>query len=294
MEKILITGAAGFLGVNLAKKLLLNENVLLFGIDNFSSSDVSNLYQLLKNNRYDFTEGDVLTSNLPYSDTIYHFAGCATFEKYYSNKYDYIFSMTKMLDKMLNYASATGAKLILVHDFINFSKYTKKKNCYYNYLKLAENLVLEHKENYKTNVKIARLPELFGGNISKYNLQLIEKIIFYVLSNKRISLENNFVDYYTFVEDAVDGLILLKDKYVDSDIVDIASRKTTSLVDIVQFVLEYTKSSAKVEIKNPNLINPNYIPNTEVLKENFDFECNCDFKSNLAKTIDYFVSMYFS
>ncbi len=294
MEKILITGAAGFLGVNLAKKLLLRENILLYGVDDFSSSDVSNLYQLLKNNRYNFSEGDVLTSDLPYADVVFHFVGCGTFEKCYSNKYDYIYSIIKMLDKILNYTVSTGAKLILVHDFVNINKQNKKKKCYYNYLKLAENLVLEHKKTYKTNVKIARLPELYGGNVSKFNLQLIEKIIFYVLSNKRISLENNFVDYYTFIDDAIDGLLLLMDKYIDDDIVDISASVTASLSDFVQYILEYTNSKSKVEIKNYELIKPNYIPNTEVLKENFGFECSCDFKCNLAKTIDYFVAMYFS
>ena len=52
MDKILVTGVAGFIGSNLAIKLLENENNIVYGIDNFSSSTMSNLYPLLKNERF--------------------------------------------------------------------------------------------------------------------------------------------------------------------------------------------------------------------------------------------------
>ena len=35
MDKILVTGVAGFLGSNLASYLLKNENNIVFGVDNF-------------------------------------------------------------------------------------------------------------------------------------------------------------------------------------------------------------------------------------------------------------------
>ena len=58
MDKILITGVAGFIGSNLALKLLENENNIVYGVDNFSSSNMSNLYPLLKNDRFHFEEWD--------------------------------------------------------------------------------------------------------------------------------------------------------------------------------------------------------------------------------------------
>ena len=54
MDKILITGVAGFIGSNLANKLLEDENNIVYGIDDFSSSTMSNLYPLLKNERFIF------------------------------------------------------------------------------------------------------------------------------------------------------------------------------------------------------------------------------------------------
>ncbi len=294
MEKILITGAAGFLGVNISKKLLLNDNNVIFGIDDFSSSDVSNLYQLLKNSNYNFIQGDVLDCELPYADKIFHFAGCATLEKYYENKYDFINKNLKILDKVFSHTNQTGAKLIMVEDFVDSSKFNKEKFCYYNYLNLAENLALEYKYNNKTNIKIARLSPLYGGNISKFHLQPIEKIIYKALENKNITLKSNYFDYYTFVDDAIEALVILMDKYVDCDVVDISVSEMFPISDIVDFIINYTKSKSKVEIKDISFAKANYIPDTKYLKKEFDFECSCDFKNNLTKTIDYFVAMYFS
>ena len=41
MDRILITGTAGFLGSNITNHLIKNDRNLIFGIDDFSSSDFS-------------------------------------------------------------------------------------------------------------------------------------------------------------------------------------------------------------------------------------------------------------
>src|SRR5436190_9202132 len=56
--KILITGAAGFVGSNLAKKLLeLNHEVI--GIDDFSHGSKENIESIKGHRSFNFTEGDI-------------------------------------------------------------------------------------------------------------------------------------------------------------------------------------------------------------------------------------------
>ena len=47
--KILITGSAGFIGYNLAKKLLENKKITVIGIDNFNDYYDVNLKKIRNN-----------------------------------------------------------------------------------------------------------------------------------------------------------------------------------------------------------------------------------------------------
>ncbi|RDY57601.1 SDR family oxidoreductase [Flagellimonas nanhaiensis] len=57
-SKILVTGAAGFIGSNLCESLLDNGNTVI-GLDNFATGKKENIEPFLKNERFQFIEGDI-------------------------------------------------------------------------------------------------------------------------------------------------------------------------------------------------------------------------------------------
>lgn len=60
MEKILITGGAGFIGANLAEALLKREEVQLVRVlDNFSTGYQHNIEEFLRHPKFEFVEGDI-------------------------------------------------------------------------------------------------------------------------------------------------------------------------------------------------------------------------------------------
>ena len=79
MKKIVITGAAGFIGSNLVDRLL-NEGFFVYGIDNLITGSLDNLSHLNSNNNFDFVNYDV-TKYIDIKDKIdyvFHFASPAS------------------------------------------------------------------------------------------------------------------------------------------------------------------------------------------------------------------------
>ncbi len=77
-DKVLITGGAGFIGSNLAEKLVMSgQNVVAY--DNLSSGSSANLRALQKDPRFELVQGDILdeellTKSLEGCSTVFHLA----------------------------------------------------------------------------------------------------------------------------------------------------------------------------------------------------------------------------
>ena len=57
-NKVLVTGAAGFIGSNLSE-YLLEKGFEVIGLDNFSTGHQKNLIELNKNKNFRFLQGDI-------------------------------------------------------------------------------------------------------------------------------------------------------------------------------------------------------------------------------------------
>jgi nucleoside-diphosphate-sugar epimerase len=85
MKTSLVTGASGFIGSNLCRELL-NRGQKVIGIDNFSTSNGSNLLDLRTNRNFNFIQGSILEPQLFPSgqdiDFVFHLASPASPPKY--------------------------------------------------------------------------------------------------------------------------------------------------------------------------------------------------------------------
>ena len=81
--KILLTGAAGFLGSHLVNKLLLNGHEV-FGLDDLSTGSLENIATFNQNSNFTFVNQDVREKYFLKAEAILNFA-CPASPKHYQS-----------------------------------------------------------------------------------------------------------------------------------------------------------------------------------------------------------------
>lgn len=283
MDKILVTGVAGFIGSNLAKHLLLNEKNFVYGIDNFSHATMSNLYPLLKNERFEFIEHDLLSDISFQVDIIFHFAGCGDLSRYYNNKYDFILNKIEIAKRIISYSQAFGAKLIFPS--IYQDKQTKNSDLfkYYDYINLIEALLLDQIENNKLNCKIVRLEEVYGENMLKDDKRYIPTVIKQALLNLIFNFDSDEKCHFTYIKDVIINLEKISRTYVDIPIIDLINKNLYLKSDVARLIVNYLKSNSKVCVNNEITKTPSFSPVTT-----YGFECNTPIIDGIINTIKHY------
>ncbi len=294
MDKILITGVAGFIGSNLALKLLENENNIVYGVDNFSSSNMSNLYPLLKNDRFHFEEWDLKKQYDFCSDKIYHLAGCGDLNRYYKNKYEYILEQIEITKNMISLAQKNGAKLILTTQYRDYSAQNKELFEYYDLLALIEDLILDLVSDNKLNAIFARVDYVYGKNMSQNDNRIIPKTILRAFKNEAMAEIYDESFYFTYANDVIINLEKLMNHYSSKPIVDVINPNLYLKSDIIKLICNYIKSTSTLEIKTPEPFHPNYTTKSTTLDNGVIIECKTPVLEGILATIQHFKLMYFS
>ena len=116
LHNILITGCAGFIGVNLVKRILRDSNphIRIIGVDNLIVSKFPDIID----ERFQFNKWNVVSDyemflQLPKIDEIYHLASIASPSKYKQYPLETIDVNVIGTRNMLNLAVKHGAKILL-------------------------------------------------------------------------------------------------------------------------------------------------------------------------------------
>jgi len=124
-RKILITGVAGFIGSNLAKRLL-EQGHKVYGIDNLSYGSLSNISEYKDNPDFVFINGDVTDSNLlgdHSPDIVVHLASQKI--PRYSNALRTLTENQQMLKNVVDLCIRTKSKLVFASTSDVYGKNTK-------------------------------------------------------------------------------------------------------------------------------------------------------------------------
>lgn len=232
---ILVTGGAGFIGTNLIKKLLLNQNYNITSIDNYSTGLKSNEFP-----RCQYIDFDIRNIN-NYStygnfDVVFHLAAIARIQPSFSNPEEYFTTNANATMKLAKYCSKHNIPLIYAGSSSHHSG--KFKNPYTFSKDIGEEIIQLFQLHYNLKATITRFYNVYGPHqllegdyatlIGKWinNIEKGEQCYIYGDGEQRRD--------FTHVDDIVDALILIMKNKTYNYVFELGRGKNYSVNEVAQ------------------------------------------------------------
>lgn len=269
--KILVTGAAGFIGSHTAERLAEMGHQVI-GIDNFSPYYNIELKELnakaLSEKGIEVLRVDLRTDDLQKAlpeaiDSIFHFSAhpgisnTSTFEDYFSNN---ILATKNLLDFALQcektpFLVNIGTSSIYGLEATFPEDVAPKPASWYGVTKLAaEQLVLAKSREGKLQATSLRLYSVYGPR--ERPDKLYTRLIDCGLNNKPFPLYNGSEKHlrsFTYVQDIVDGIVSVLDKetIVNGEIFNLGTEEESTTATGIETVETLLNTTIKVSAKPP-------------------------------------------
>jgi UDP-glucuronate decarboxylase len=305
IKNILVTGGAGFIGSHLCKALLeLGHYVIC--LDNLLTGSISNIQDLKSNNNFEFVKHDITE---PYYrnniDQIYNLACPASPVHYQYNPIKTIKTCTIGVINMLGLAKNNNAKILQastsevygdpeVHpqkeDYNGNVNTLGFRSCYDEGKRCAETLFMDYKREHNLNIKIVRIFNTYGPNMTKNDGRVVSNFILQALNNRNITIygDGSQTRSFQFIDDLVLGLM----KMMNSDFVgpvNLGNSEELSVKNLANKVIKLTNSSSDIIFKELPEDDPKRRrPDISLAISKLGWTPKTELETGLRKTINYF------
>jgi UDP-glucuronate decarboxylase len=310
-KRILVTGGAGFVGSNLCSELVKDDNNYVIALDNYYTSNESNIVDLLELSNFEFIEHDVIEAiDLDGIDEIYHLASPASPKQYQK---DPVFTFRTNIwgsYNMLNLALKNKARILLastsevygdplVHPQVesywgNVNTIGIRSN-YDEGKRGAETLFMDFYRQYGVDIKIIRIFNTYGPKMEKDDGRVVSNFINQALNNEDITIygDGGQTRSFQYVSDLVNGMMKMMASDNFTGPVNLGNPIERSIKDFAQEVLKLIPdSSSKIVFKDLPKDDPKLRkPDNSLAKEKLDWEPVVSLEDGLKKTIEYFISI---
>ena len=263
MKKIVITGAAGFIGSNLVDKLI-DKGYFIYGLDNLITGSLKNLNHLQSNNKFEFIEHDVtkfisVKDNIDY---VFHFASPASPIDYLNYPIQTLKANAIGGHNALGLAKKNNAKFILASTSEVYGdplEHPQKESYYGNVnpigprsiydeaKRFIESMTISYHEYHKLDVSIVRIFNTYGPRMKINDGRVLPTFINQASKNLDITVngDGNQTRSFCYVDDLVDGFI----KSMDSNYaypINIGNDDEITINEIASIIKILLNSNSKI------------------------------------------------
>lgn len=309
LQRILITGGAGFLGSHLCDRLV-NQGHDVICLDNFFTSQKQNVSHLLGKSNFELIRHDVTHPLWLEVDQIYNMACPASPVHYQFNPIKTMKVSVMGAINVLGMAKRTGAKVLQASTSEIYGEpevhpqpesYRGNVNtiglraCYDEGKRAAETLFFDYHRSNQVNIRLVRIFNTYGPRMHPYDGRVVSNFILQALSNEDITLygDGSQTRSFCYVDDLVNGIIAMMegpDDFVGP--VNLGNPHEFTIRQLAEKIIEMTGSTSKLKTLPLPADDPTQRkPDISLAKEKLSWQPEIELDEGLAKTIEYFRSL---
>ena len=306
MNKILITGGAGFLGSHLTERLLKDKNEVLV-VDNFFTGSKQNLEHLLSNTKLEVMRHDVTFPLYVETNQIYNLA-CPASPVHY--QYDPVQTTKTSVHGAINMfglAKRTRARILQASTSEVYGdpevhpqpeEYWGRVNpigirsCYDEGKRCAETLFFDYNRQHGLDIKVVRIFNTYGPRMHPNDGRVVSNFIVQALKGQDITIygDGQQTRSFCYVDDLIDAMVrMMNSEEGFTGPVNIGNPGEFTMLQLAQTVLKLSGSKSKIIHQPLPTDDPKQRqPNIELAKARLGWEPKVNLEDGLKETIAYF------
>ena len=304
--RVLVTGAAGFLGSYLCDRLIKDGHVVL-GMDNLITGSPANIEHLKSNSRFNFVIHDVshyIDVEGPV-DAVFHFASPASPVDYLELPIQTLKVGALGTHKALGLARAKQARLVLastsevygdpqVHpqheEYWGHVNPIGPRGVYDEAKRFAEAMTMAYHRSHGLDTRIARIFNTYGPRMRPNDGRVVSTFIVQALKGEPLTVfgDGNQTRSFCYVDDMIDGIVRLFESGC-SEPLNLGNPSEFTVNDLADVVLRLIGSKSGVVHGALPVDDPKQRrPDIALAKRRLGWEPAVSLESGLRSTIDYF------
>ena len=303
--KILVTGAAGFLGSHLVRKLLEHDHYVI-ALDNYLTGSPENLSEIRSNPKLEIIRHDVTIPIYLEVEGIFNLACPASPLHYQKDPVQTLKTSVHGAINMLGLAKRTGARILQastseVYGDPEFSPqqedYWGRVNpigiraCYDEGKRAAETLFFDYFRQHSVDIRVARIFNTYGPRMSQNDGRVVSNFITQALRNDSITIygDGTQTRSFCYVDDLILGLYGLFFSEGLTGPINLGNPEPITMGNLALEIKQLVGSQSTIEFQPLPGDDPRERePDITLAKQHLGWVPTVDRKTGLLNTIDYF------
>ena len=306
MNRILVTGGAGFLGSHLCERLLQDGNDVIC-VDNLYTGSKDNIRHLMSNPYFEFIRHDVTEPLYVEVDQIYNLACPASPVHYQANPVKTTKTSVYGALNMLGLAKRVRARILQASTSevygdpeIHPQPETYRgcvnpigiRSCYDEGKRVAETLFFDYYRMHRLEIKIMRIFNTYGPRMNPSDGRVVSNFIVQAVQNKDITIygDGSQTRSFCYVDDLIEGMVRLMASPADfTGPCNLGNPGEFTILQLAEKIIAFTGSASRIVYKPLPADDPlQRKPVIDLAKEHLDWEPHIALDEGLKKTIEYF------
>ena len=305
-KRILVTGAAGFLGSHLCERLVAQGHDVL-GTDNYFTGRRSNVAHLLGEPNFEMMRHDVTFPLFVEVDEIYNLACPASPVHYQHDPVQTTKTSVHGAINMLGLAKRTGAKILQastseVYGDPDQHPQTEEywgnvnpigpRSCYDEGKRCAETLFFDYHRQNNVRIKVMRIFNTYGPRMHPEDGRVVSNFIMQALTGQPITIygDGSQTRSFCYVDDLIDGMIKLMESPDEcTGPINIGNPGEFTIRELAEKIVGMVGNEAQLVLRDLPVNDPmQRRPDIGKARSILGWQPTVELEEGLGKTIDYF------